>query len=64
MGVEFNEESQTRGIPSFVPTTGKQPAMVSFLINKGIAKDEKSANRFLLILALIFFGLAIFFTFF
>lgn len=58
MGVEFNEDNNF-GRRNF---GGQQtPKMAAWLISKGIAKDEAGANKVQVIMALVFFALAIFF---
>ncbi|MFA6297334.1 MAG: hypothetical protein WC629_02110 [Candidatus Paceibacterota bacterium] len=57
MPLEFEEEQyKSRDILN----KGKTPKMVSFLIKKGIVKDEKQANVFLVIISIIFLLVSIF----
>ncbi|MDP1624992.1 MAG: hypothetical protein Q8L64_04445 [bacterium] len=55
MGVEFNEENIGRR--DFGGT--KVPKLAGWLISRGLAKDEAGANKIQLIVALVFFALAI-----
>ena len=57
--VDFGEGQNTGGF-SRVYQNPEAKGMVGLLIKWGVTKDEKIANLFLLVLALIFFGISIY----
>jgi hypothetical protein len=61
MGVEFNEENNfntTYKAASPTPVSG----LTKWIIDKGIAKDKKSADNFMIIISIICFAVAIYFA--
>jgi hypothetical protein len=61
MSVEFNEGNNLSQRPNFEQKNSK---MVDFLIKRGLAKDESGANKILIVSAIVFFVLSLYFFFF
>jgi hypothetical protein len=59
MSVEFNEES---GFNKMYDKSGQTGGLTNWVINKGIAKDEKGAKIILNTITVVCFSLAIFFA--
>lgn len=60
MSVEFQEEDNLNSGNMYVEPV---PKFAKWLISKGLAKDEDGANRLEIIVAVVFFLLAIYFFF-
>ena len=60
-GVEFNEEQNLGGGDPFEKR--EMSPFVRLVMNIGLAKNEKQANTVLLIVAVLFFALALYFFF-
>jgi hypothetical protein len=61
MAVEFEEDNLSR--KQYI-APHKTSGMAGWLINHRLAKDEAGANKILIVLIIICFGLAAYFTFF
>ena len=61
MAVEFEEDNSVRRQYS---APQKSSGMASWLISHRLAKDEAAANKILIVLIIICFALAAYFTFF
>lgn len=61
MGVQFNEEESLN--QAYQKNTESVSGLTKWFIDKGIAKDEKSAKTSMTIVSLIFFALAIYIMF-
>ena len=59
MNVEFSENR-----PSNYNYPQKQGGLTNLCIKLGLAKDEKGANKVMLVVAIVFFALAIYIGFF
>ena len=58
MGVEFNEDQQ---ISPNQFASAKPSAMIAWLISKGVVKDVDGGNKILIVVAIAFFALALYF---
>lgn len=60
--VTFDEENSLGGLSSNQNFPAKKESKLSqFFVNHGLAKDAKSANVILVVMALLFFAISLFF---
>ncbi|MEN9921469.1 MAG: hypothetical protein RLZZ517_447 [Candidatus Parcubacteria bacterium] len=60
MSIEFSEDVSSQQFTNVSTGARSGSAMVDFLINHGVVKDEKTANAVLVVGALIFIGISIY----
>jgi hypothetical protein len=60
-GVQFNDEDFSAGNFPY-QNNSQQSGIVGWLVQKGLAKDQKAAEIILIIVTLVCFGIAIYLT--